>query len=121
MPQAPTMIGKTAFVFMRAIGKSFITAVFINRWDESVGIVFVIIDLRRFEPNIVHSYVLSQDLDIVNLMFIRSYDQELKNDKGRFASHFFFPSYDISRSLQHLVQSSANAVLLVNVLCSAVN
>src|SRR5438045_109522 len=115
------MVGKTAFVFMSAIWKSFVPAVFVNRWDEPVGIVFIVIDLRRFKPNIIHSYILRQDLDVFNLVFIWPYDQELKNYEGRLAFHLFFPSHNIFRSLQHLIQSAANTVLLVNVLRSSVN
>ena len=49
-----------------------------------IGVVLIIVYLRGFQPHIIHAYFCCKFFYIFYLVFIRLYNQELKNNKWRF-------------------------------------
>src|ERR1700733_3097743 len=92
----------------------------INR-DELVGVVHVVVYLRRFKPDGIHADFGAEFFDVFHLVLVGFYDKELENDKGRFAVQFFFPLHDVFGTGDYLIELSAHAVLLVYVLRGAVD
>ena len=61
------MIGE--FALERIAFSAFpVTAVFVNGGDQLVRIIFIVIDLRRFEPYIIHPDLFRQNFHFVDLV-----------------------------------------------------
>src|SRR5687768_13010487 len=116
MPEPPALISQLSFKFS-AIFSFTVAAVFINCRDQVIGIIFIIINLCCFKPNIINTDFLGQPFYIFYLVFIMLYHQKLKNNKWYFAFQFLFPFYNILCSFYHLLQFTANAILLISFLC----
>ena len=107
------MIGQTPLT--HTIICVFLYRLLIDRWNEMIGIVLIVIN-PRFKPNIVHPILFPSLLHLqagVHLV----YHQELKNNKW---SSLLIP-FSISQYFVPLPLSSfANAVLLIYFLCCTI-
>ena len=103
----------TCFIF-------FIPAVFAGYRNQAVGIIRKIIYLCGFKPYFIYPAICSQQFNSFQLVFIGFYNKELKEYIGRFTIELFFPVNDIFCPFYNLGQFTANALLLVYFLGSAV-
>src|SRR6476661_8600679 len=110
------MVGIIAFERHFTAFILFVAAVFLYGGNQLVGIILIIIDLRRFQAHLVHSYFLCQTVYFFYLVFIMPHYQKLENYKRCLATQFLFPFHNVGGSLQYFVQFSAYPVLLVGIL-----
>src|SRR5688572_5800859 len=120
MPEPPAMIGQLALELISCSGFQ-VTAVFIYRWDQLVGVVLIIIDLSSFKPDIIHTHFASKFFYILQLVLIRSHHKELKDHERCFTLQFFFPFHNVLRSFYYFAQIATYPVLTVHILGGPVN
>ena len=115
------MIGQFAFKFISIAIFCDNGCIYQLSGIKIIGIIFIIIYLGCFKPDIIHTDFLRQFFYIFYLVFIRFHHQKLEYDKWRFAFQFFFPFHNIFCSFNYFFQFSANPVLLVYFLRGAIN
>src|SRR5690348_7822149 len=84
-PKPGTMVLKFVFCNMMSLFIFLIPTEFLILRNQLIGIIFVVIYLCRFKPNLIHSDIFSQFLYIFNLVFVWFHHKELKKHKRSFA------------------------------------
>ena len=121
MPEAPAMILKGILKGRCSIVVLPVPAVFAIDRDQSVGIMLIVVDLRRLETDLVYSDLSGESPDIFQLVFVGTDYEELEKDKWGLALQLLFPFDDIAGAFQHFLQLTAYAVLLVYLLGGAID
>src|SRR5882724_1033510 len=89
-------------------GHSFIvfpvTAVFIQRGNKLVGIIFIIVYLRGFKPYSVYADFRAEFFHGFNLVLIGPHNKELENNKRRFAFQLFFYADDVFSAFYYFIE-----------------
>src|SRR5580658_8698685 len=81
MPETPAMVIQTVFEAVAAVLLLTIAAVPLIHRDQPVGIILIIVDLCGLKPHLVHTDVFGEVADLIQLVFVRPDDEELKKYK----------------------------------------
>lgn len=119
LPHAPALVQQLVADGPRAVGQWTIAAVFGVLGNEVVA-VFVVVDLRGFEADLIYPQLLSQSQHVVDLVFVVADHQALEDDVRRRGPCSFAGSNHVSHAGFGLFQIAVDAVLLVGVLGAAV-
>ena len=115
------MVGQLAFEGVRPVCVLFVAAVPLVLRDKVVGVIFIVIDLGRFEADLIHAYFAGKATNVFQLVFVGFYDEELEKDKGFFTLQLFFSFDDVAGAFQHFFQLTPYPVLFIYFLGGAVD
>lgn len=120
VPEFPTMVLQFVLLAIGTVCLFIVAGVLLVGRHQGVP-VLIIVELSGFKFHLIDSNFVGEADDILHLVLVGFYDQELKNKVGRGAVQFFFPLHQIAGALEYGFQFTCFSVLFINFLCCPIN